>query len=314
MREVRGWKRGLATVVACAALAGGCAQNGSSSGAGDKETIGTIVGGLAGGLLGSQVGSGTGNVLAIGTGAALGALLGNYIGSQLDEADKREAAAAANKALSAPTPTTVAWNNPDTGNSGTIKTGKVVYERRGTGAPAAPPRLEPPPAALDAAEPVWRTASNANLRASPSTSGGILGRIKAGRSFQVLGSMPGSEWLVVGENGAPVGYVSRKVARPVGAAPSGTPTETAGGGGVPEPTAPSTPTPSAPATPSSTAMLVDPGAIDRSVGTKSGQEGADEVACRTTTSTVRLKGNDQPQVTTSKFCKQPDGSWAPVKA
>jgi surface antigen len=38
------------------------------------------------------------------------------------------------------------------------------------------------------------------------------------------------------------------------------------------------------------------------------------VACRTIVSTVNLQGQTQPEVTESKACQQPDGSWAPASS
>jgi surface antigen len=62
------------------------------------------------------------------------------------------------------------------------------------------------------------------------------------------------------------------------------------------------------------AVVDNPGAspaqVDRSLGTKQ-NEGTTEVACRTVVSTVKLKDQDA-QVTQSKFCRQPDGTWAPA--
>ncbi len=113
----------MTMTVASLALAG-CATDGGYGGGGPggwgtKETVGTGVGALAGGLAGSQIGKGSGQLWATGAGVLLGGLLGNSVGASLDKADKAYAAQAQNNAYSAPIGQTIAWNNPQSGNSGT---------------------------------------------------------------------------------------------------------------------------------------------------------------------------------------------------
>lgn len=87
---------------------------------GPKQDIGTLGGAVAGGVLGSQIGHGSGKLWATGAGAVLGALVGSEIGKSLDNADKAEMASANAKANAAPLGQTITWNNPNTGNSGTV--------------------------------------------------------------------------------------------------------------------------------------------------------------------------------------------------
>jgi surface antigen len=305
----------------------GCGQNqpggensSFSSFLGGKDaTIGTMVGGLGGGLLGSQVGSGAGKVVAIGAGAVIGAALGNYIGSQLDARDKEQAGQAVNKALDSPNQT-VAWNNPQSGNSGTVIAKPIHYEHHHT----HPVTLVPPPANPEQVAPVWVASSETRLRAGPSTQSAVIGHLRANRNFQVLGKEPDSNWLIVGKDGQHVGYVSGAVVKPVGApsatdvasnAPSSAPASAPTPASAPPPTGqPAVPpgTLASVGTPSASGGsggLIDPDAVDRDVG---GGGGGEEEACRTTISTVTIKGQDQPQVNKSKFCRQPDGTWAPV--
>lgn len=89
-------------------------------GIGMKQGIGTLGGAAAGGLLGSQIGGGTGKLVAVGAGTILGALAGSEIGKSLDRADQLAADEALQKAASASTGQTIRWNNPKTGNRGTI--------------------------------------------------------------------------------------------------------------------------------------------------------------------------------------------------
>jgi len=104
-----------AAAVAALALAG-CAANG----AGPKESIGTLLGAVVGGVAGSQVGDGRGQLVATGVGTLLGAYLGNEIGKSLDRADMLYMEQAEQQAIAAPIGETIAWSNPDSGNSGTV--------------------------------------------------------------------------------------------------------------------------------------------------------------------------------------------------
>ena len=86
----------------------------------NKQTIGTAGGAVLGGILGSKVGGGNGQLWATGAGVVLGGLVGGQIGASLDKADMAYANAANSRAHSAPIGETISWNNPQSGNSGTI--------------------------------------------------------------------------------------------------------------------------------------------------------------------------------------------------
>lgn len=95
-----------------------CAEQG---GAFNKQGIGTILGGAGGAVLGSNIGKGHGRIAAIALGTLAGAALGNSLGSSLDKADKQYMTNTSQNTLeSVPTGQTVAWKNPDSGNSGSI--------------------------------------------------------------------------------------------------------------------------------------------------------------------------------------------------
>lgn len=96
----------------------GCQNTGSNWGS--KQTVGTGVGALAGGLAGSQVGSGSGRLWATGAGVLLGALAGSEIGASLDNADRAALNNAQYTASTASMGETISWNNPNSGNYGTI--------------------------------------------------------------------------------------------------------------------------------------------------------------------------------------------------
>lgn len=103
-------------LISTAALAG-C---NTTDGMGNKQLIGTGAGAVGGGLLGSQIGGGSGRLWATGAGVLLGGLLGSEIGSSLDNADRAAAFNAQQSAYTAPVGQTIRWNNPESGNYGTI--------------------------------------------------------------------------------------------------------------------------------------------------------------------------------------------------
>lgn len=85
---------------------------------GTKTAVGGLGGAAAGGLLAAALGgSGTG----IAAGTILGGLIGGVIGDRLDAVDREKASAAASQALdSIPSGQSVAWRNPDSGNTGVV--------------------------------------------------------------------------------------------------------------------------------------------------------------------------------------------------
>ena len=90
------------------------------AGQGEKQTLGTLGGAALGGLLGSQFGSGSGKLAATGAGVLIGALVGSEIGRSMDRVDRMKADQAVNTAHSAPLGETITWDNPNTGNYGTV--------------------------------------------------------------------------------------------------------------------------------------------------------------------------------------------------
>jgi len=98
---------------------------------GEKETLGGLGGAVVGGLLGSQVGKGSGQHVAIGAGVLLGALMGSEIGRSLDAADKAAMTNANTTAHNAPLGETINWNNPDSGNYGSITPTRDGYSASG---------------------------------------------------------------------------------------------------------------------------------------------------------------------------------------
>ncbi len=94
---------------------------------GGKQTFGTLAGAAAGGLLGSKIGGGRGQLAAVAGGTLLGALVGGQIGRTMDDVDRLKAQQATQYARTAPIGQTIQWNNPDTGNYGTMTATRGGY-------------------------------------------------------------------------------------------------------------------------------------------------------------------------------------------
>lgn len=86
----------------------------------DSSTLGTLGGAGAGGLLGSQIGGGKGRLAATAAGTLLGAFLGNRAVAALSDEDTDYASQAEQRAYGAPVGQQVQWENPQSGNYGTI--------------------------------------------------------------------------------------------------------------------------------------------------------------------------------------------------
>lgn len=107
------------------ALLAGCTTSGT------KETAGTVGGAVAGGVIGSRFGGGAGKLVTTGVGTLLGAFIGKEIGASLDKADQAHAESAARRAYAAPIGDPISWNNPQSGNSGTITTTRDGWSSAG---------------------------------------------------------------------------------------------------------------------------------------------------------------------------------------
>lgn len=107
---------------------------------GPRETTGGLTGAVLGGMLGAQFGRGDGRLAATGAGVLIGSLLGSEIGRSMDDTDRLRANEAVRLAHRAELGETVRWNNPGTGNLGTVtalrdgtsSTGRYCREYRQT--------------------------------------------------------------------------------------------------------------------------------------------------------------------------------------
>ena len=88
---------------------------------GPKETGGAVLGAGAGALLGSTIGGGDGKLIAVAVGTLAGALIGREVGLSLDRSDRLAMERNAQYSLEhTRTNATTSWQNPDTGNSGSL--------------------------------------------------------------------------------------------------------------------------------------------------------------------------------------------------
>ncbi|XAT56630.1 glycine zipper 2TM domain-containing protein [Rhodobacteraceae bacterium IMCC1335] len=111
----------------CQTTGGGVSQ--APGEPGRKETIGTLSGAVVGGALANQMAEGSDNQqFATFLGAVAGMVIGADIGASLDELDRRMMNNNYQTALeTSPTNTAVAWKNPDSGNSGSVKPTRTFY-------------------------------------------------------------------------------------------------------------------------------------------------------------------------------------------
>ncbi len=119
----------LAPVVLLVFFLSGCAAMQQTYEENPKAVLGSLIGAGAGAGIAALAGGGTGAIV----GAAIGgALIGGYVGNRLDNRDKQMAAQAAQLAFeqnSNGQPSV--WNNPDSGNSGSVTPTKTYQLANG---------------------------------------------------------------------------------------------------------------------------------------------------------------------------------------
>jgi surface antigen len=177
---------------------------------GRKQEGGAAVGALVGALVGSQISK---NERALGAvaGAALGAGVGSYVGCRMQSTDQARAQAATKAALDQGR--SQAWSNPQTGASGRVDLLSASY-----GPPVRSDawRFErgvQPYATYEAVGGPGYAPAVVNLRGAPSTSAPIVGKLKAGETFDILGGMPGGAWVLIGRYATAVGYAAANLVR-----------------------------------------------------------------------------------------------------
>ncbi len=177
----------------------------SCEGTGGKQEGGALIGAGVGALVGSKISKNEKTLGAL-VGAAAGAAAGSYIGCRMQSTDTARAQAATKKALE--TGQAQVWSNPRTGASGRIDVVSSSYGPPVAGDSLRFERNIQQLPSYDAVGADYTARSTANLRSGPSTSGTVVGKLSTGERVEILGAVPGSNWLLVGRNGYGTGYVS----------------------------------------------------------------------------------------------------------
>ena len=111
----------LGLAAAMAVSVAGCETN--------NQTTGAVLGAGVGAALGSTLGRGTGRIATTAIGAVIGAAIGSEIGRRLDERDRQMYAQAAIQAAdSGQVGQAQTWENPQSGNRGTVTPTSAVYK------------------------------------------------------------------------------------------------------------------------------------------------------------------------------------------
>jgi len=108
----------VAPIVLLAFVLSSCAAMQQTYKENPKAVLGGVLGAGAGAGIAALAGASPGVIVASAVG---GALIGGFVGKKLDDRDKRMASEAATRAFEQnSTGQTSVWNNPDSGNSGSI--------------------------------------------------------------------------------------------------------------------------------------------------------------------------------------------------
>jgi surface antigen len=124
---MKSFVKSVVAVSASALVLAACDQSANRTGAMgggngfNKQEVGTVLGGVGGAIAGAQFGKGDGRLVTTAIGALLGAGIGSSLGSSLDKADIAYNDRTSQRALETAQPgQTLPWNNPKSGNSGSI--------------------------------------------------------------------------------------------------------------------------------------------------------------------------------------------------
>lgn len=185
---------------------------------GKKQEGGAVIGAIIGGVVGNKLAK---DDRALGTiiGAGIGAAAGSAIGCKMQEADRKKAEAALEEALR--TGRAANWRNPETGSYGDVTVEPWSAYGEGYGQPytlrsVSFARGVSPQRSWEGGGGWWYAPNTVNLRARPTTSSAVVGKLAGGQEFEVLAKVAGQPWLLVGQNGYATGYVSQSVVRPRG--------------------------------------------------------------------------------------------------
>lgn len=139
---------------------------------GSKQEVGAVVGGLLGALAGNQIAGKGDRGAGTAIGAVVGAGAGSAVGCGMQTSDAAKQV------------------------GGIYKSGGYRYAQTVQAAP------------LVKVDKKYVARSTLNLRAAASTRGERLGALESGTTFQALGRTGDGKWILVGQDGVGVGYVS----------------------------------------------------------------------------------------------------------
>lgn len=185
------------SLIAASILLSGCAskqQGGTYIGAG--------VGAVACNML-TKNSPGAVQLLATAGCGALGGYLGNQIGKHLDERDRAELAATAQRAVSSSRAGTTNWKSSSSG-----ATAKITVSDSYTKTESSKVRRSvdiQPVGKIEKLNAQYLSLKSANVRSAPSTRGEKLGLLPAMTEFTAMGKT--GDWILVGRKGVVIGYV-----------------------------------------------------------------------------------------------------------
>jgi surface antigen len=171
----------------------GCSEGGN------KQIIGAVAGGAVGGLIGSKIKGTVGTIL----GGALGAAAGSALGCKLQKNDRMRAERATQAAIASGK--SQEWQNTETGASGKVEVANSTGSSLGDLKFAD--GVEPASGYTKVAA-SYTSASAANVRSAPNTTGTVLAKLTPGQRVWVPASVTGSPWMLVSDGGIAQGYVS----------------------------------------------------------------------------------------------------------
>ncbi|MBY6188465.1 SH3 domain-containing protein [Marinobacter hydrocarbonoclasticus] len=180
----------------------------------DQQTFSALGGAVLGGVVGSQVGGGSGKAIATVAGVALGAWLGSTLYKNLSQNDQEDLSAETVRVLeTAGDGSEEVWRGEDSNTEVTITPTETKTAQRETAMVKLEKVAVPP--TLEIINKPYRVTANTNIRQGPGTDYDIMGTLKSGASFNVVGQVQNRSWLLVEKNGVSVGYIYGPLAEPL---------------------------------------------------------------------------------------------------
>jgi surface antigen len=182
----------------------------TTTGSGNKETIGTGIGAAVGALGGYLLAGKKNRALGVVAGGLAGALIGNRIGNALDERDRQALQDKIQKTLdTAKVGETETWNSDHTNASGVIKVTQETTEIKQVSVKKIPDVILAPSAQLNVAGGVRWVSTALNVRKGPGQSYDKVKTLPKNTEVSLNG-VTDDNWYLISENNVVIGYVSGK--------------------------------------------------------------------------------------------------------